>query len=74
MKLSYLSNKGLLDDLWSSQQVSHKSRIFRCSKQLGAVDAAECFRWYPHNKRAQHEQRRRVFDLVGWKMMEAQHR
>lgn len=71
MKVSYLSNKGLLDDLWSCQQVSHKGRIFGCTEQLEAVDAAERCRWYSHNKRAQHEQRRRAIDLVGWKTMEA---
>lgn len=43
----------------------HKRWIFGRSKQLRAINTAECFRWYSDNKRAQHEQGRWAIDLVG---------
>lgn len=64
MKLFYLSDEGLLDDLRSGRQVCHKRRILGRSDQLGAADAAERRCRNSHNKRAQHEQRRRIGDLV----------
>lgn len=73
MKLSYLGNKGLLDDLWSGHQVSQKRGIFGRSKQLGAVDAAERCCGYADNERAQHEQRGRAVDLAGRKRRKAAH-
>lgn len=54
MKPSYLSNKSLLDDLWSARYVSQEFRILGCSNQLGAADAVERIRGNTHNKRAQH--------------------
>lgn len=64
MKLFYLSDEGLLDDLRSGCQVCHKRRIQGRSDQLGAADIAERRCRNSRNKRTQHEQRWRIGDLV----------
>lgn len=64
-KVKYLDNNSLLDNLWGSQNVSHKRWIFGRSEQLGAADTDECSRWHPNDKRAQHQQGGWVIDLVG---------
>lgn len=64
--MKYLKNNGLLDNLWGSQNVSHKRWILGRRQQLSTADTAECSRWYSNNKRAQHQQGGWIIDLMGW--------
>lgn len=56
IKLSYLSNKSLLNNLWRGHHVTDKRRVSGRSEQLPPTETSERCWWYSHNKRAQQQQ------------------
>lgn len=61
--MSYLSNNGLLDNLWSIQNVPYKRQISACIQELDPANTAVRRWWYSSDKGAQPYQIRCVIKL-----------